>query len=161
MEAAAAAGGPKAALARVEQALGVKHDARGPLFARTTHHLLPLERLCFDPMGLVLSRGIAVWQLVGRGLRGYREGRMPQEGASGSWAPDPPPSPGLLEAMRPHGLTPAALDAFCAGWRAPAASSSSGGRPLPAEWFQDRFKTAESSLGPSGPAGVRPRAAGP
>ena len=77
LEAAAAAGGPKAALARVEQALGVKHDAGGPLFAPTTRHLLPLERLCFDPTHLAPIRGIAAWRLVSRGLRGDREGRLP------------------------------------------------------------------------------------
>jgi hypothetical protein len=174
LEATASAGGPRAAVARVEQALGVKFSAEGPLFAASTRALLPLARLCFDPMHLVLSHGVAASQLAGRGLSDRRSlGRTdpaaqlrpaasPPErtpGASaqaGSQPRQPPPwpirpglCPGLLAALKAHGLEPAALDEYCAAWRAPAGLASTGGRPLPEGWFADRFKSTEGSPGPS------------
>ena len=58
-------------------------------------------------------------------------------------------SPGLLAALKTHGIEPSALDEYCAAWRAPAGLASTGGRPLPEGWFADRFKGAEGSPGPS------------
>ena len=114
-----AAGGPKAVLARQEQAMGLRFSRASPLFAEGTRNLLQLRHVLFDPMHLLLSGGVAVTQLCC-----------------------------LLEASKGLGVDPSRLDAYAACWRAPSCLSEKGGGVLPPGFFADRWVPKESRPGP-------------
>ena len=105
-----AAGGPKAALARQEQAVGLRFSQASPLFAESTRRLVQLRHILFDPTHMVLSGGVAVTQLCG-----------------------------VLEVCKGLGIEPSRLDAYAACWRAPSFLSEKGGAVLPPCWFADRW----------------------
>ena len=53
----AASGGTKTALAREEQAAGIRHCAASALFSEDVCHLVQMRHLLFDTMHLVVSGG--------------------------------------------------------------------------------------------------------
>ena len=114
-----AAGGHKVALARQEQAVGLRFSQASPLFAESTRRLVQLRHILFDPMHMVLSGGVAVTQLCG-----------------------------LLEVCKGLGIEPSRLDAYAACWRAPSFLSEKGGAVLPPGWFADRWVPKENRPGP-------------